>query len=54
MIFIFANVLTSACSDSILWNSFLWASSANIFLLAKTASAEQKPLAEMDLLLVCG
>ena len=38
----------------VLWIGFLWASSARIFSLAKMASEEQKPLAEMDFLLVCG
>ena len=33
---------------------FLWASIAHIFLLAKMASEEQKPLVKMDFLLVCG
>ena len=37
-----------------LWFGFLWASSAHIFSLAKMASEEQKPLAKMDFLLVCG
>ena len=38
----------------VLWIGFLWAYSAHIFSLAKMASEEQKPLAKMDFLLVCG
>ena len=41
----------------IFWNytiGFLWASSAHIFSLTKMASEEQKPLAKIDFLLVCG
>ena len=38
----------------VLWIGFLWGYSAHIFLLAKMASEEQKPLAKMDFLLVCG
>ena len=55
MIFIIAIVLNSACSDSI---SFCELASSGppvlTFSLAKMASEEQKPLAKMDFLLVCG
>ena len=56
MIFVIANVLNSARSDSdfVLWIGFIWASSAHILSLAKMASEEQKPLAKMAFLLVCG
>ena len=56
MIFIIANVLNSARSDSISFCElvFLWASSVNIFSLAKMASEVQKPPAKMDFLLACG
>ena len=64
MIFITGDVLNSAHNDDsisfcgkfeITFNWFpVWASSANIFSLAKMASEAQKPLAKMEFLLVCG
>ena len=64
MIFITADVLNSAHFDSIslceqfeinFWLvSSAWASSAHKFSLAKMASEAQKPLGNMEFLLVCG
>ena len=50
MIFIIANVLNSAHSDSILFCELISSGprSVHLFSLAKMASEEQKPLAKMD------
>ena len=62
MIFITADISNSAPFDSISFCEqfeinligFLQASCAHKFSLAKMASEEQKPLAKMEFLLVCG
>ena len=56
MIFIIANVLNSARSDSTSLCELVYnlGSIAHKFSVAKMASEVQKPLDKMDFLLVCG